>query len=370
LPPELLRQLQSHGAAAWWPSTLVAWVLFSSMLMVAVARWRRWLVLGQATVATLPAWVFAALIGPAGKGFRPSADMGWLVWPLALAWHVVLLRLQKAWWWEQRLKPLHVAGFWFFLLLAAREGQLLMQNLGAPGSAWSTLGFMLVPAIVLSLISRPVVLRRWPLSELRDTYFVWACTPVAAYLLLWLWAGNTQAGAAAPLPHVPLLNPLEMGQGLVLLSLALWFKAMPQRSIEGIPRRPVFALGGATAFALYTGMVLRTCHHWAGVPWDASALFDSTLTQAALSVAWSIVGVGVMLLGHRRFNRIVWAVGACLLGAVVAKLFLVELADRGSLYRIVSFIVVGVLLLVVGYFAPIPPTSSKSLASGAKTPSL
>jgi uncharacterized membrane protein len=106
------------------------------------------------------------------------------------------------------------------------------------------------------------------------------------------------------------------------------------------------------------------------VPWDASALFDSTLTQAALSVAWSIVGVGVMLLGHRRFNRIVWAVGACLLGAVVAKLFLVELADRGSLYRIVSFIVVGVLLLVVGYFAPIPPTSSKSLASGAKTPSL
>ena len=62
--------------------------------------------------------------------------------------------------------------------------------------------------------------------------------------------------------------------------------------------------------------------------------------------------------------------GACLLGVVVAKLFLVELADRGSLYRIVSFIVVGVLLLVVGYFAPIPPTSSKLLAAGEKTPSL
>ena len=32
-----------------------------------------------------------------------------------------------------------------------------------------------------------------------------------------------------------------------------------------------------------------------------------------------------------------------------------ELADRGSLYRIVSFIVVGLLLLLVGYFAPVPP---------------
>jgi len=39
----------------------------------------------------------------------------------------------------------------------------------------------------------------------------------------------------------------------------------------------------------------------------------------------------------------------------VLKLFFVELADRGGLYRIVSFIVVGVLLLVVGYFAPVPP---------------
>jgi uncharacterized membrane protein len=40
---------------------------------------------------------------------------------------------------------------------------------------------------------------------------------------------------------------------------------------------------------------------------------------------------------------------------VVAKLFFVELSNRGGLARIVSFIGVGVLLLVVGYFAPLPP---------------
>jgi uncharacterized membrane protein len=43
------------------------------------------------------------------------------------------------------------------------------------------------------------------------------------------------------------------------------------------------------------------------------------------------------------------------MAVVVAKLFLVELAARGSLTRIVSFIVVGLLLLLVGYFAPLPP---------------
>ena len=61
-----------------------------------------------------------------------------------------------------------------------------------------------------------------------------------------------------------------------------------------------------------------------------------------------------MVLGNRRVSRPTWLAGAALLGVVVVKLFLFELAGRGGLYRIVSFIGVGVLLLIVGYFAPVP----------------
>jgi len=50
-----------------------------------------------------------------------------------------------------------------------------------------------------------------------------------------------------------------------------------------------------------------------------------------------------------------------LLGIVVLKLFFVELADRDGLFRIVSFIGVGALLLLVGYFAPVPPAASSLL---------
>ena len=50
-----------------------------------------------------------------------------------------------------------------------------------------------------------------------------------------------------------------------------------------------------------------------------------------------------------------WLIGAALIAVVVAKLFFVELSNRGGLARIVSFIGVGGLLLVVGYFAPLPP---------------
>jgi uncharacterized membrane protein len=62
-----------------------------------------------------------------------------------------------------------------------------------------------------------------------------------------------------------------------------------------------------------------------------------------------------MIGGHLRVRREIWIAGAVLIGVVVAKLFFVELSNRGGMARIVSFIGVGILLLVVGYFAPLPP---------------
>ena len=60
----------------------------------------------------------------------------------------------------------------------------------------------------------------------------------------------------------------------------------------------------------------------------------------------------------QRFARRV-LLGAALIAVVVAKLFFVELGNRGGLERIISFIGVGVLLLVVGYFAPLPPRKAE-----------
>jgi uncharacterized membrane protein len=392
LPPEVWRGLHRLGpeGPAWWPHALVAWVLLSSVLLAFVARWRQWRVLGQSTWATVPAWALLAWVSLGVAGDLPHAHGGWIVWPLALVWHLVLLRQQQAW---APLKegraapefldplggragrqpgpggsmkaqvPLHLLGFWLFVVLAAREGQGLLALAGDPGSAWPALGWVVAPAVALVLLTRPALQRRWPLNTFHEAYLVFAAAPVAAYLLVWVWLSNGLSGDAAPLPYLPLLNPLELGHGLVLLSLVLWFRALPDASQRWLPRPALLAGLGATAFVLYTGLLLRTCHHWAGVPWEGSALFDSTLTQATLSVAWALLGVGLMVLGHRRVRRVVWGVGAGLLAVVVLKLFFVELADSGGVYRIVSFIVVGLLLLAVGYFAPVPPRRDEA-ASG------
>jgi uncharacterized membrane protein len=53
-------------------------------------------------------------------------------------------------------------------------------------------------------------------------------------------------------------------------------------------------------------------------------------------------------------------VGAALIAGVVAKLFFVELRNHEGYERIISFIGVGLLLLIVGYFSPLPPKAEPS----------
>jgi uncharacterized membrane protein len=356
LPPVIWRALEAasaRDALQDWPHWQLIWATLTAAAAVVIAHWRGWRVLGQASLAIVPVWILAA--AAASPGSLPSAHLGWLAWLLALGAHPWLSRMQRPCRPPVLAGPLRLAGWWVFIALATRECTLRMATMTAPGSAWNALAAMAVPATVLVASIQPAVLQRWKDATARDAWLGAGCVPLALYLLLWLFAANTGAGDPAPLPWVPLFNPLETGAGVALLAIVAWARALPASWRTLAPRWAPSALAGATAFALATGMVLRTCHHWAGVPWSAEALFASTIAQAALSIAWSLIGVALMVAGHRRARRGWWAAGAALLAVVVVKLFLVELADRASLERIVSFIVVGGLMLAVGYFAPMPP---------------
>ncbi|MBA3777618.1 MAG: DUF2339 domain-containing protein, partial [Betaproteobacteria bacterium] len=46
----------------------------------------------------------------------------------------------------------------------------------------------------------------------------------------------------------------------------------------------------------------------------------------------------------------------------VGKLFLLDLAALSGLPRIVAFLGAGVALLVIGYFAPLPPATDQNIA--------
>lgn len=68
----------------------------------------------------------------------------------------------------------------------------------------------------------------------------------------------------------------------------------------------------------------------------------------------------VVIVASRREMRNFWLTGGALLVVVVAKLFFEDLANTGSLERIVSFLGVGVVLILIGYFSPLPPKAVKA----------
>jgi uncharacterized membrane protein len=104
---------------------------------------------------------------------------------------------------------------------------------------------------------------------------------------------------------------------------------------------------------------LRSLHHYADLPWSP-ALFDSALTQGALSVLWALAGVVAWVRGSRSGNWYVWLGGATLMGLVLLKLVVVDRAYLGNLAGIAAVLTVGLLLVVVGYLAPSPPRRSES----------
>jgi uncharacterized membrane protein len=59
-------------------------------------------------------------------------------------------------------------------------------------------------------------------------------------------------------------------------------------------------------------------------------------------------------------------VGAGLLAVVVVKLFALDLSSLSGLPRVVAFLGVGVLLLLIGYLAPLPPAALEKGNSAAR----
>jgi len=158
-----------------------------------------------------------------------------------------------------------------------------------------------------------------------------------------------QLGNYAPMPFWPVLHPL------VLLAMA---------AAEIFYRHTRRAMALRIGLALWLGTVLtielnRWLFHYVGVQFNLKAWLDSGLTQTVWALVWSLLGALLMVSGARwRASQNMWLTGAALLAVVVLKLFVLDLAQVDTLFRILSFIGVGALLLAVGYFAPMPSTAA------------
>ena len=214
---------------------------------------------------------------------------------------------------------------------------------------------------------------------------VWPTFPIATWyqrtliplgtawsIILVFWWNLTQNGLMEPLPYLPVLNPLDLTTGFaVILGIESYrylcegFDESEQRP-DWLAKAPwIAALAG---YAWFNLMLLRTVAAYLPIPYQIDPLYDSQFVQTMLSLVWSGTALVLMRVAAQRNLRKIWMLGALLLGIVVAKLFLVDLSNVGGLERVISFVGVGLLMLAIGYLAPLPSESVEAVDERPSAP--
>ena len=344
--------VQLHAALIYLASSAVAFSLLSKSLNWQSARWPAYTVVPIAALA---------LVREIDARSHPFANWGWLAWPLAWIEHLWVLRRHEKQD-EALLEWLHAAGVWLLAIVACWEFAWQIDRAVEGKRVWPLIAWAVMPAIILAVLTASPARRTWPVSLHVKSYLLYGAVPVAAFLAAWtIFANFTSDGDPAPLAYLPLLNPLDIAQALVFVVVAYWLvtlRMLGYVDLHGPTSETLNAGFGGATFIWANGVLLRTLHHWADVPFRLDTMLHSVLVQAAFSLFWSILALATMVFATRRTLRKLWIVGAALMGAVVIKLFLVDLSHVGTVERIVSFIGVGIFLLVIGYFSPVPPRLS------------
>jgi uncharacterized membrane protein len=339
-------------------SVLGSMLVYTSMT-AAILTWlgiRRQWPLPRWIAVFLPAVVSIFALAQAQPLGHPFAQWGALGWLAIFVTHFALLRIAEP---ERRaaLEWLHGAACWALALLFAWE--LNWQVAQRTTGVWASLAWGVVPAFLLAWLGRRELRPDWPVAQHAIAYRMYGSAPLAVALCLWSVVINlSSSGDPAWLPYLPLLNPLDICVALAMVSLAMWWSALApaqRAALWPLDIRALIAIAAGIVFLWLNAALIRSLHHNWGAPITAYGIAHSTFVQSALSIFWGVLGFAAMTAAAKQRWRYVWLVGVGLMVVVIAKLFLVDLSSIGTVARIASFLTVGLLLVITGYLAPLPP---------------
>jgi uncharacterized membrane protein len=346
---------------------MLTYIGANSLAMGLLFRLLNWKAIRWPAMGLLPAMVlcFALL---AGRYDVSHPFQGWwlVTWPSVFAVHFYLFRCVNTAWPERISVAWHVTGALLATGLLGWEAGWLLDRLAGGARVWSFIAWGGVPATAVSVLIRFGHRLDWPSDAWEAAYRRWLPLLLTVGLMAWTALGITRNGDPRPLPFLPLLNPLDLMQMLVFLTIITWAMGESREPVAPVKDIPLAILWGIPAVGVFfwlTAVVARTIHHYSYLPYDWEVMFRSNLFHAAISVLWGLLSLGCMAASNRFQRRGTWFVGAGLLSVVVVKLFVVDLSGSGSVHRIVSFLAVGVLMLVVGFFSPLPPAVQKGAHS-------
>jgi uncharacterized membrane protein len=134
----------------------------------------------------------------------------------------------------------------------------------------------------------------------------------------------------------------DAASGIAALAIVAVAAALVARLTDGAWRARFAIVGAATGVYLVSVAIV-----------DASGATEATGPtqggQLLLSAFWGATGLAAVVAGLLRNRRELRVGGLTLLGIAVAKVFLVDLHALGSIYRVASFVALGLLLIAGAY---------------------
>jgi uncharacterized membrane protein len=268
---------------------------------------------------------------------------------------------------DKFLALIHSAGVWLLGLVVMQSVVWHLMDSPLTDTAWLSVAWLAtLSALLIGLAAWAgrAAQQHFPLAKFQAAYLVHGAVPLTALTSISAVVVTlTSSGNTAPLPYIPLLNPTDLSVALGAVALVFWRlqlqRADAQSSIAKFMHSTTFwQILAALAFVFINTIWLRIAHHFFGINWSIGALFGSFIVQTGYALLWSSMALVTMLIAHQRGTRMLWMIGAGLLGLTIAKLMLIDLANRNGFERIVAFITVGLITLAIGYFAPVPPKKS------------
>lgn len=173
--------------------------------------------------------------------------------------------------------------------------------------------------------------------------------------LLWLLVLNLDSYSAVHYYLAPLLNFTDLLSLLMfagLLRIIYRHNFETQSTLEWGIKISTILIG----LLVFSSVVVRAMHHYLATPLWGSTIWHDGSVQLSLTLLWVVLAFVLMTFSSQRHIRQIWFVGAALLAIVVLKLLLLDLSQSGTLTRVISFIGSGVVMLVIAYIAPLPPS--------------
>lgn len=184
-----------------------------------------------------------------------------------------------------------------------------------------------------------------------------------------IFTNFTYDGIIWELPYLPLFNLYDVTLWLVVFySLGVYLLRQPhgrgsRNLLSAIPKNDMlFIVLALIGLWIGSSMLVRTLHAFIGTPLWIGGLYDVTggawnseQVQTGLTILWTLIALVATIIASRYGQRTLWFMGIGLLGVVVLKLVIVDLSQTEAIWRVISFLGAGSLILVIGYLAPLPP---------------